>query len=193
MEGIIRAVNGDPDGKEIPGGGVDSVFGCLRELEALKGWWNNNKVLPKEEKPDVKPKDEKFKDEKPREGKPKEKPVEVATKVITASEPPVDDAELKLRIAEILKSKAESESESMMTERPASEPLEAPTIPQPTSISEEQPAPTSSSLPQFVTLDPTTPISVATEELTAASKIARSASPRALHSSSTAARAIPVK
>ena len=44
-EGIIRAVNGDPDGKEILGGGVDFVFGRLRELEALKGWWNNNKAM----------------------------------------------------------------------------------------------------------------------------------------------------
>jgi RNA exonuclease 1 len=43
MEGVIRAVKGDPDGKEIPGGGVDFVWGRFRELEALKGWWNNNK------------------------------------------------------------------------------------------------------------------------------------------------------
>lgn len=42
--GIIRAVNGDADGKEIPGGGVDFVWGRLRELEALKGWWNNNRL-----------------------------------------------------------------------------------------------------------------------------------------------------
>jgi RNA exonuclease 1 len=47
-EGIIRAVNGDPDGKEIPGGGVDFTFGRLRELEALKGWWNNNKLIAAE-------------------------------------------------------------------------------------------------------------------------------------------------
>lgn len=44
MEGVIRAVKGDPDGKEIPGGGVDLVWARFRELEALKGWWNNNKV-----------------------------------------------------------------------------------------------------------------------------------------------------
>lgn len=43
MEGVIRAVKGDPDGLEIPGVGVDFVFGRMRELEALKGWWNNNK------------------------------------------------------------------------------------------------------------------------------------------------------
>lgn len=43
MEGVIRAVNGDDDGKEIPGGGVDFIWGRLRELESLKGWWNNNR------------------------------------------------------------------------------------------------------------------------------------------------------
>jgi RNA exonuclease 1 len=43
MEGVIRAVKGDPDGREIPGGGVDFVWARFRELEALKGWWNNNK------------------------------------------------------------------------------------------------------------------------------------------------------
>jgi RNA exonuclease 1 len=42
MNGVIRAVKGDGDGKEIPGGGVDFVWGRFRELEALKGWWNNN-------------------------------------------------------------------------------------------------------------------------------------------------------
>jgi RNA exonuclease 1 len=45
MEGVIRAVQGDVDGKEIPGGGVDFTFGRFRELEALKGWWNNNKLI----------------------------------------------------------------------------------------------------------------------------------------------------
>lgn len=48
MEGVIRAVKGDPDGKEIPGGGVDFVWARFRELEALKGWWNNNKALAAE-------------------------------------------------------------------------------------------------------------------------------------------------
>lgn len=41
---IIRAVNGDPDGLEIKGGGVDFVWGRMRELEALQGWWNKNRV-----------------------------------------------------------------------------------------------------------------------------------------------------
>ncbi|KAF7876892.1 uncharacterized protein EAF02_008112 [Botrytis sinoallii] len=45
MEGVIRAVNGDPDGKTIPGGGVDFVWGRFRELEDLKEW--NNQRLPR--------------------------------------------------------------------------------------------------------------------------------------------------
>lgn len=49
MNGVIRAVQGDADGKEIPGGGVDFTFGRLRELEALKGWWNNNKLIAAEQ------------------------------------------------------------------------------------------------------------------------------------------------
>lgn len=43
--GVIRAVGGDCNGEEIPGGGVDFVWARFRELEAVKGWWNNNKVL----------------------------------------------------------------------------------------------------------------------------------------------------
>ncbi|KAH8885126.1 RNA exonuclease [Thozetella sp. PMI_491] len=45
-EGIIRAVKGDPDGKEIPGGGVDFVYGRMRELEVIQGWWNRNRLSP---------------------------------------------------------------------------------------------------------------------------------------------------
>ncbi|CAH0059698.1 unnamed protein product [Clonostachys solani] len=41
---VIRAVNGDPDGREIRGGGVDFVWARMRELEALQGWWNKNRV-----------------------------------------------------------------------------------------------------------------------------------------------------
>ena len=41
---IIRAVKGDPDGLEIQGGGVDFTWGRMRELEALQGWWNKNRV-----------------------------------------------------------------------------------------------------------------------------------------------------
>ncbi|PTB69909.1 hypothetical protein BBK36DRAFT_1166126 [Trichoderma citrinoviride] len=39
---IIRAVNGDEDGSVIRAGGVDFVWGRMRELEALQGWWNKN-------------------------------------------------------------------------------------------------------------------------------------------------------
>lgn len=42
-QGVIRAVKGDADGKLIPGGGVDFVWARMRELESLKGWWNDNK------------------------------------------------------------------------------------------------------------------------------------------------------
>lgn len=45
VEAVIRAVKGDSDGLEIPGGGVDFVWARMRELEALRGWWNNNKVV----------------------------------------------------------------------------------------------------------------------------------------------------
>ncbi|OAA49416.1 exonuclease [Metarhizium rileyi] len=41
---VIRAVNGDPDGLEIKAGGVDFVWARMRELEALQGWWNRNRV-----------------------------------------------------------------------------------------------------------------------------------------------------
>lgn len=44
--GVIRAVQGDPVGEEIPFGGTDFVFARFRELEALQGWWNNNKAGP---------------------------------------------------------------------------------------------------------------------------------------------------
>lgn len=42
--GILRAVHGDPDGLEVPGGGVQFVWARLRELEAVQGWWNRNKL-----------------------------------------------------------------------------------------------------------------------------------------------------
>ncbi|CAK7563476.1 MAG: hypothetical protein SEPTF4163_001345 [Sporothrix epigloea] len=43
-EGILRAVHGDPDGKVVPGCGVDFVWARMREVEALQGWWNRNKL-----------------------------------------------------------------------------------------------------------------------------------------------------
>jgi RNA exonuclease 1 len=39
---VIRAVNGDVDGKVVPGGGVDFTWARLRELESFRGWCNNN-------------------------------------------------------------------------------------------------------------------------------------------------------
>lgn len=41
---VIRAVLGDPDGLEVRGGGVDFVWARMRELEALRGWWNRNRA-----------------------------------------------------------------------------------------------------------------------------------------------------
>ncbi|KAI9870272.1 MAG: hypothetical protein M1830_004458 [Pleopsidium flavum] len=43
VEGVRRAVNGDEDGKLVPGGGVDFTWARLRELEWLRGWWNDNR------------------------------------------------------------------------------------------------------------------------------------------------------
>ena len=43
-DGVVRAVRGDPDGREVPGGGVDFVWARMRELEVLQGWWNRNKI-----------------------------------------------------------------------------------------------------------------------------------------------------
>lgn len=43
VEGVKRAVLGDPDGALIPGGGVDFTWARMRELEALRGWSNNNR------------------------------------------------------------------------------------------------------------------------------------------------------
>jgi RNA exonuclease 1 len=42
--GIIRAVHGDHDGLVVKGGGVDFVWARMRELEALQGWWNRNRL-----------------------------------------------------------------------------------------------------------------------------------------------------
>ncbi len=42
--GVARAVAGDPDGREVQGGGVDFVWARLRELEAMRGWWNRNRI-----------------------------------------------------------------------------------------------------------------------------------------------------
>lgn len=44
VEQVVRAVRGDDDGREIRGGGVDFVWARMRELEALQGWWNRNRL-----------------------------------------------------------------------------------------------------------------------------------------------------
>ncbi|ROW18286.1 hypothetical protein VPNG_00027 [Cytospora leucostoma] len=43
-EGVLRAVRGDPDGLVVKGGGVEFVWARMRELEALQGWWNRNRL-----------------------------------------------------------------------------------------------------------------------------------------------------
>ncbi|KAG5985218.1 hypothetical protein E4U55_000041 [Claviceps digitariae] len=43
-DNILRAVNGDPDGLQIRAPGVDFTWARMRELEALQGWWNKNRV-----------------------------------------------------------------------------------------------------------------------------------------------------
>ncbi|KAI9754492.1 MAG: hypothetical protein M1835_000890 [Candelina submexicana] len=44
VEGVKVAINGDVEGKIVSGGGVDLVWARLRELEALRGWWNGNRT-----------------------------------------------------------------------------------------------------------------------------------------------------
>ncbi|KAI0388326.1 hypothetical protein F5Y17DRAFT_453279 [Xylariaceae sp. FL0594] len=53
VEGILRAVHGDPVAEEIPAGGADFVFARFRELEALQGWWNQNKNPDGQQVPDM--------------------------------------------------------------------------------------------------------------------------------------------
>ncbi|EEH39191.1 RNA exonuclease [Paracoccidioides lutzii Pb01] len=40
VAGVSRAVNGDKDGRLVPGGGVDFTWARLRELEVFRGWCN---------------------------------------------------------------------------------------------------------------------------------------------------------
>lgn len=44
VEGVRRAVLGDPDGHTIPGGGVDFTWARLRDLETLCGWSNDHRL-----------------------------------------------------------------------------------------------------------------------------------------------------
>ncbi|KAG6063546.1 hypothetical protein E4U32_001141 [Claviceps aff. humidiphila group G2b] len=43
-DNILRAVHGDSDGLHVKGSGVDFVWARMRELEALQGWWNKNRL-----------------------------------------------------------------------------------------------------------------------------------------------------
>lgn len=43
VDGIKRAVLGDPDGAVIPDGGVDFTWARMRELEACRRWSNNHR------------------------------------------------------------------------------------------------------------------------------------------------------
>ncbi|KAL9021910.1 MAG: hypothetical protein Q9185_000924 [Variospora sp. 1 TL-2023] len=43
VQGVKRAVLGDPDGAKIPGGGVDFTWARMRELEACRRWSNNHR------------------------------------------------------------------------------------------------------------------------------------------------------
>lgn len=45
VEGVKRAVRGDVNGHLVPPGGVDFVFARLRELEAVRGWWNRTSTI----------------------------------------------------------------------------------------------------------------------------------------------------
>ena len=48
VAGVRRAVEGDEDDAVVPKGGVDFVFGRLRELESHCGWWNRSKTVDNE-------------------------------------------------------------------------------------------------------------------------------------------------
>ncbi|KAJ6789549.1 hypothetical protein PWT90_09907 [Aphanocladium album] len=47
VEAVLRCVNGDADGREVRGGGVDFTWARFRELEAAQGWWNTNRIEKK--------------------------------------------------------------------------------------------------------------------------------------------------
>jgi RNA exonuclease 1 len=197
-EGVIRATNGDQDGKEIPGGGVDFVFGRLRELEALKGWWNNNKAVAQSEKAvETVAKDAAASESakvdvqvvlqdgtmepKAKEGADSESVAVETIEILetTAAQSAFDGAPSPLTgvstseaLTDELRIKAEEASKLDLVETPAVEepsttnPLELstePTAPLPSAPLDSLPA--KSSLPEFVTISPDTPISTATSDL----------------------------
>ena len=52
-DAVVRAVKGDAGGEEIRAGGVDFVWARMRELEALRGWWNKNRAHDGSGPPDL--------------------------------------------------------------------------------------------------------------------------------------------
>ncbi|KAG6028358.1 hypothetical protein E4U41_000693, partial [Claviceps citrina] len=52
-DNVVRAIRGDPDGLEIKPPGVDFTWARMRELEALQGWWNKNRVLKDDDDDDA--------------------------------------------------------------------------------------------------------------------------------------------
>ena len=180
-EGVIRAANGDADGKEIPGGGVDFVYGRLRELEALKGWWNNNKIIPQAEKAVVvqakqtessEPASEDAQavgqKQEPMENKVKEVVMPQPVKIDAATQVIPDETSLiPALIPEPVgdgQTKAVEGSDSVKksaTEAPSGSTFEQSTNPLAPSASD----PPSSSLPSFVKISPETPISTAISDL----------------------------
>ena len=51
VEGVIRAIKGDPDGKVVKGGGMNFVWGRLRDLERKRGWSNEYRQAAMASKP----------------------------------------------------------------------------------------------------------------------------------------------
>ena len=59
VDGVRRAVHGDPYGAVIPGGGVDFTWARMRDLETFRGWRNNHRYdliqMENENPPDSQP------------------------------------------------------------------------------------------------------------------------------------------
>jgi RNA exonuclease 1 len=176
VEGVIRAVKGDHDGKEIPGGGVDFVFGRLRELEALKGWWNNNKVVTQVKTPaGADAKETEISEPVAGEARIQQAAEALSIEKIT-DEAPTNVVEISApepAVGEAMASAGQAlevpPAESPTIEEPStSNPIEAPILPEPsiTATTHLVPSPsappTSSLAPPFL---PDTPISTATSDL----------------------------
>ena len=51
VDGVKRAVSGDPDGAYIPGGGVDFTWARMQELAATRHWLNDNRFSSSPDSP----------------------------------------------------------------------------------------------------------------------------------------------